>query len=478
MAMASPLRTCLYRRLGGAVILAALAASAGAQIAVTGAPVKRDKPSAGPRAIGLVQIASNGKATLIPIAIMVDGKFYDAASYKASPTPMALEPGVVYEAIHTGVSQGLFTITGLRIGQNRTWFADGSWLAAGAVAPSVGHKAESAPRLEKFDEGPPRLRKSGDAAAEKPAPAPASAPADSKLPDTKPAETKSGDAKPAATENKPDAPASVPPAAAEAPEPEQPEAPPEDPNRPVLRRGGSKYQPPAPAAQPQAAAASSAKPAATGAPASAQGHDTKSAPSGLRTYPAISDAKGPDPRPYDYKTDAEQEAEFRKKMLALAKDEVRARARQLGDLPAAAPVAAKPPSTSRSRKATAPADDMAFDDVQLRVFDLSSSNEPVLVLAATARLHKGAGDAPGKQYFVTLVAREDIYADLHKAFSNVTDMQHLDVIPKVELVDAVDADGDSRGELMFRRVYDHGSAYVIYRQIGDQLWPLFEGTAP
>jgi len=37
-------------------------------------------------------------------------------------------------------------------------------------------------------------------------------------------------------------------------------------------------------------------------------------------------------------------------------------------------------------------------------------------------------------------------------------------------------DGDGRGELLFRKVYDASSAFVVYRVIGDQLYALFDGT--
>jgi hypothetical protein len=91
---------------------------------------------------------------------------------------------------------------------------------------------------------------------------------------------------------------------------------------------------------------------------------------------------------------------------------------------------------------------------------------------------KGAvGTTSDLQYMVTLVAREDIYADLHKVYANVTDSQHLDVSARVELVDAVDADGDGRGELLFRQISDTGSAFALYRVIGNQLWPLFQGAS-
>jgi hypothetical protein len=79
-------------------------------------------------------------------------------------------------------------------------------------------------------------------------------------------------------------------------------------------------------------------------------------------------------------------------------------------------------------------------------------------------------------YFVTLVEKVDIYGDLRKLNATVTDTRHLDQIPRLELIDAVDADGDGRGELLFRQVSDTGSAWAIYRAGADQLFPLFQGT--
>ena len=62
--------------------------------------------------MALLQLTNGGKATLIPIAILVDGKFYDASEYKADPVPMALDSGTVYEAEESGDSLGLFTVSG------------------------------------------------------------------------------------------------------------------------------------------------------------------------------------------------------------------------------------------------------------------------------------------------------------------------------------------------------------------------------
>jgi len=60
--------------------------------AQTLAPFGRKPPTDnGPRALGLVQVSPKGKkARFVPIAIMMDGKFYDASAYKADPVPMAL----------------------------------------------------------------------------------------------------------------------------------------------------------------------------------------------------------------------------------------------------------------------------------------------------------------------------------------------------------------------------------------------------
>ncbi len=394
--------------------------------------------SKGPRALGLIVLTTNGKARIVPVAIMVDGKFYDAGSYKASPIPMALDFGIVYEGFRTGNSQGILTIT--QPGQlNHTWIAEGTWLPAGAKPPETHKKAEI-PVIEEKD-APPKLHR-GDAAA-KPAdqapaapvtPAPASPPAT---------------ATPASTPVAKDTPA---PAAAPVARNEEPD----DPNRPVLRRGKPVAAPPPERNktfdEPLPALKSFAPKDAAGNP--------------IQWIPAISDAGGPDPRPYSFDVKPAEEATYRTKMLDLANAEIRARAK------------AQAQSTSvpaRSARSAATPAKVSFDDVKLRIFDLSNSNEPVLVLSAKTHLPKTA-DANAVPEEITLVARTNLEGELHRLFFSQTDTRHLEIYPHMELVDAVDADGDGRGELLFRRTSDAGSSYAIYRATADQLWPLFEGT--
>jgi hypothetical protein len=117
-----------------------------------------------------------------------------------------------------------------------------------------------------------------------------------------------------------------------------------------------------------------------------------------------------------------------------------------------------------------------FENIQFHGFDVWLTNQLVMILSAEAHIPAapGAAAAATGPYSVTLVARTDIYGNLRKLYSGVTDKFHLDVTPQLELIDAVDADGDGRGELLFRETTDAGSGYVIYRATADKLWKMFD----
>ena len=444
-----PPRPCLYRTASSAVICLALVLSAvftlPAQVARTGGKSK------GPRATGLLQLPEKGKPRLIPICIMVDGRFFDAGIYKADPVPMALEGGTVYEAERTGRSIGLFTVRNvLQQQQTKAWIAEGDWLAAGAAPPKpTALPAESKPREEEEDK-PPTLRRPSKNSAEKPSetkPDQAANPAPSASPSTTasgpPPSTTASGASPSATAS-----------------PETKEQ--EDPNRPHLRRGV-----PAPSRAVEPAPKNPAKQTAA-KPASPPAASTTKAT--IESVPAISDADGPEPRPYTYDMKPEEEQIFRKKMLALATTEIsnQLRTQEEETTPA-----------KRSKRAVKPALPN-FEDVHLRVFDVATNNEPILVLTARAAL-----PAPAQQlhatvsasWYITVVARSDFNGELRKLMATVTDDRHLDVTPRMEMIDAVDVDGDGRGEFLFREISDAGTAYIVYRVTPDRLWTLFESTA-
>ena len=428
------------------------------------AQVARKGKEKGPRALGLVELAPDGKARLIPIAIMVDGKFYDASAYKASPVPLALWNETVYEGESNGVSQGLFTVGGaVRAGTN--WFAEGKWQPAGSV-PAKRKETNTKPILDP-DEGPPTLRRPGAAKSGPPtSPPPATPPASP--PDTKaPSPSDTGSAPPA--------PSTKPAPPDDAPSASSPTANDTDPNRPVLHRGKTETLG---STQPAVKTASKSGTTAPVAKADQKAVNEKaSGKKATQLIPAISDAGGPDPRPYAYDIKPDEDQKFRKKMLAMAAEAIQARAKQFAPEPASAKPAGRPSASTRKLpKAPQP----NFDDIQFHAFDLWNTNEPVFVLSAKAQMPKiVAKDTAGDRdltYFVTLVAKADIYGDLRKLQTNVTDDRHLDQIPRLELIDAVDADGDGRGEFLFREVSDADSTWAVYRAGADQLIPLFEGT--
>ena len=119
---------------------------------------------------------------------------------------------------------------------------------------------------------------------------------------------------------------------------------------------------------------------------------------------------------------------------------------------------------------------LAQDDLfgfSIRAFDLFYDNDAEIIYTTE---HTASPPPPAKQQvkiYVTVVALLNSSGELRQLFSEVTDDRHLDVAGRLELIDAVDADGDSRGELLFRRIAAGASRYELYRVTRDQLYRLF-----
>lgn len=387
----------------GATLLCLLGLAAGA--AAQTAPPKKKPRSA--RAVALIEWKKDAKGVLaprlLPISLLWEGRYYDAGLYEASPRPMALEPGTIYEATRAGVPAGLFTVRGA-FEVKDVWYGDGIW------SPGVTTSAKSA---DGEDERP-RLKRGGAASAS--APEPANTPTSS------------------ATE---------------------PEA--VDPNRPKLQRG-----------QPSAAGASSASlpprplPPAPKAPAVAgSGAPTRTGESPVPTRPrdataplvAVSDEQAADSRPYLFQWNRDEEERLTGELKALAAAEV---ARRAGGV------------------------SPALEEAEVRAFDLNTDNLAELVLSARTAAGKTAPQGlQGRPriYYVTVVARMTVSGELRKLFASVTSSSWLGSVPRLELVDAVDADGDGNGELLFAQVTETGRGYGLYRVGKDELFPLVE-TGP
>src|SRR5262249_17396041 len=89
------------------------------------------------RATAVLELTTDPSGTMtariIPIAILDEGSFHDASVYKATPRPMAVDIGVVYEAQKSGQTVGYVTI--LTAAKDPTWRGLGKWQVASPPAP-------------------------------------------------------------------------------------------------------------------------------------------------------------------------------------------------------------------------------------------------------------------------------------------------------------------------------------------------------
>jgi hypothetical protein len=248
---------------------------------------------------------------------------------------------------------------------------------------------------------------------------------------------------------------SAPPAATPAPTPAAQSTPtpepeePEDTNRPVLRRRPPAGKAPEPEGTP---AASKPTPAPTGgAPATAP----VATKPGTQAFVAVSDAQPYDTRSYEFvwKAGEQEKAEAQMRKLAVAQ------------LP----------------RENAQLNEASMTNVVIRAFDLDLSNDAIVVLTAEvpgSYVAAGRKGAPGKfvSRYITLIARTDSEGSLQRLAVSITDSSRLDVAPRLELIDAVDADGDGLAELLFREYSFDQKGFIIYGVARGGVTKVFEGA--
>lgn len=413
----------------------------------------------GPRALAVVEFLPGGKARLVPIALWIDDRFYDASLYGANPAPMALEPETVYEATFYGDPTGLFTVeTPEQVKGN--WVATGQWKPHLEMDEKLAQQKAKQPKpkpkgYDANDDRPVLKRGGSDSSGSSPSSggnsgssqsASSGAGNTSPEPADRPILKKPAPAADSTTTTASSSTPSTPPANTASPDES-------DPNRPVLRRG------PQPKQTASAPAAASAPGKQVAAMRDAQGKlMTTMASLSHRSYPAISDAGTYETRSLLYSMDSTERNNKSQQLRALAMDEI-------GKFIAKRKTAALPKGA-------------AISDYDLRAYDLDFSNSPTFVLTATLPV-EGAKALRGGEfdYYVTVVAREDINGTPIKIFSLVSDSNHLDAFPQLEMIDAVDADANGRGDLLFREHSDSGVSYSLYRVYPYDMQKVFEGGA-
>ena len=461
----------LYRR---NIFLASLAVLTALMIAGAAQSLRRKPHQLRATSLAEVTVDSHGVMTarLIPITILADGTFHDASIYKNEPQPMVLDQGIVYEVQKTGQPVGFLTVFGKAVKDKESWTALGKWQAVSppstraAATPNPSHPADERPILHR----------PGDPASSAPSASPTSPNASpTATPASSPSDSGSSDRpvlhRPESAATPTPSPAGTPSAGAGAPPaPAQAETPAPDTDRPTLRRR-------APQSAGDSSAANEIAPAKTTPPGKTAPPPAElSKTPGTQSLVAVSDAQSSDSRSFQFIWKPGEEAPIDAKLRRLA----------LAQL-------------------AGPVSESSLTHVVIRSFDLDLSNDAVMVISAEApplalpaakgsksatskKTPASPGDHPsppkpegpgtsGATRYVTLIARVDFEGTPHKLASSVTDASRLDVAPRLELVDAVDVDGDGFGELLFRQYGFDEKSFVIY-QIGRfTVTKLFEGAS-
>jgi hypothetical protein len=155
------------------------------------------------------------------------------------------------------------------------------------------------------------------------------------------------------------------------------------------------------------------------------------------------------------------------KMKAAMEDLTRT-ALGLNPPPAPAKPAHKTTSTAhKPARPTQPPQPAPLLDEQFRVFELAYGSGATMVLSA----HTSGTGALEK--FVTLVAQPDLYGNVAVLIKNVTDAAHLDDMPRMRLVDAVDALADNRGDLLFELRGSTQRQFALYRVLRGDATRIF-----
>jgi hypothetical protein len=104
---------------------------------------------------------------------------------------------------------------------------------------------------------------------------------------------------------------------------------------------------------------------------------------------------------------------------------------------------------------------------KFRVFELAYGSGATMVLSAHT------ADAGDNEKFVTLIAQPDLYGGVNVLMKNVTDAAHLDDKPRMRLVDAVEAEKDNRGELLFELRGTTERQFALYRVLRGDATRIF-----
>jgi hypothetical protein len=509
-----------------------LVSSAAAQY--PGRVAKSDKATPVLRSVAVLEWTGEaGKPSasrLVPITVFDGEQLNDGTIYLTRPEPLALGGGTEYELQNAGKAVGIFDVSGA--GElHGAWLGFGAWKPLSALETA---KANGAMNTSSFygkvdvpeDDHPVLKRKHPKGTDTDDAGAGAGSSKGTNAGGTPSSSAGSGDEKKEPVD--PDRPTlkrktsdDSSTASTAGTSGSDSSAKPVDPERPTIRRNrrpaeAGEMETSTLAPDPDRPRLKRGKPADQD---SAEEPKLEGLPPTMQQWVAVSDASHRAEHPWKY-TWANPDDETKMKLAleamartALGLDAPGAPAKPVRRAGTAKPATAKS-GTAKSGATTKkvsmlPADQaepVALEDEQFRVFELTygatatlvltaSSPKPVVVNADQADdtdkppvIRRGKPVAsqqavpkpsskpapkPGPQKYVTLIAQPDLYGGVLVLYKSVTDAGHLDETPRMRLVDAVDAMGDNRGELLFELRGSSQRQFAMYRVLRGSAEQLF-----
>ena len=419
---------------------------------------KKDKDAPGLRSVAVLEwTGDEGKpktSRLVPISVFDGQALQDGGVYLARPQPLAVASQVEYELEKNGAPVGLYDIRSA--GQEQ-----GSWVGYGSWKPLPSAKS-AAPKpilddgFDANDDKPVLHRKHKSSSDSSSSGTPA-APSDPDRPTLHKKQgaddsTSSASTKPTSGTSSSGTPASS------------------DPDRPTLHKktqsdaaGGAGSDAGSPVLHKGRDAASDGEHVAADDPDRPHLMRGKPTSSGVDVLPslmglptemhqavAVSDVKSRPEHEWKYAwANSDDESKMKEDMEEIAR-------RALGLTPPPPPRATRASAKAHAKPAP-PAEPPALVDEKFRVFELAYGSGATMVLSAHT-------DGPAKQQkYITLIAQPDLYGKALVLLKNVTDGEHLDETPRMQLVDAVDALADNRGELLFELRGATQRQFALYR---------------
>jgi hypothetical protein len=443
---------------------------------------KQKKAVVEPRAISVLEwIGAPGQpvaSRIVPVAVFVNGQYQDGGLYLAQPEPLTVQTDTLYELEKAGVPQGTFYVAG---GQDvgGSWFGYGQWKPLAAPKPVKKLPPSKFPPKVVEDHDPDRPHFKGG--AQQPSGDPSTG---SKSPST--GSTTASTSTPSSS-------------GSTASDPDQPTlhrrdstvsdsgagAAPEDPDRPHLKKhsdtatatsgSGDDSSPVSSVneADPDRPRMSRGKPAM--AEQALDMSKLNGSPAGLQQMAAVSDPAVREEHVFTYPwPDPDEATKMQAAVEALAVKTVLANGAPGTNATTATTPAKRTtgPKSTLARQVPPKAPPVVLQDKDFRAYELTYSGGATLVFTAKALVGPNNAGVTIEKY-VTIIAQPDFDGAPQIRLQSVTDAKHLDVTPRMRLVDAVDTRGDNQADLLFELRRSTDRQFAIYHVRGNHAEQAF-----